>query len=297
MSRNPDKTIISIEYLKVYYRTSRGYVKAVDDVSFQVKKGLSLGVAGESGCGKSTLGRALIRLLPSNALVEGRIFLEGVDILRLTEEEFRGLRWKKISYVPQASQNSLNPIMTVYQHFVDTAQSHGIEDKAEIMKKAQELLSLVGLDPQSVMNRFPHELSGGMRQRAVIALALMFNPDVVILDEPTTAIDPLVQRYILDTLKEIKNKTASTIIIISHDIGALLELTERMAIMYAGKIVEHSRTDVLTSTPSHPYTDALVRSTLMLSRDVESVKPIYGLPPSLLNPPPGCRFHPRCPYT
>ncbi len=287
--------MIEVEDLKVYYYTRRGAVRAVDGVSFTLREGRSLGIAGESGCGKSTTAMALMRLIePPGKIVSGSIRIDDVDVLSLDEKTLRReIRWKKISMVFQGAMNSLTPVYTVFQHFVETAKAHGYEaSKSELRERAIELLNKVGLT-EDVLDRYPHELSGGQKQRVVIALALLLNPKYLIADEPTTALDVVVQAQILNELKKLQ-ESGINIILITHDLGVLSELSDDIMIMYAGKVVEYGPLEKVLGNPLHPYTKLLLEATPKLRGG--ELKWIPGAPPNLLNPPEGCRFEPRCPY-
>ncbi len=287
--------IIEVKGLSTVYYSLRGLVRAVDNVSFSVIRGEVLGVVGESGSGKSTLSMSILRVLPLNArIVAGSIMYNGVDLVRLPEQEMKKIRWHRISLVPQAALNALNPTMKIKEHFIETARYHGVRDKGAVIKKASELLELLRLEPRRVLESYPHELSGGMKQRVLIALALLLDPEVLILDEPTTALDVLTQRAILDLLKDLRKKIDITMIFITHDIAVIADLADRVAVMYAGKIVEIGDVFTVFKNPYHPYTRALIRSIPSVIGSVEEMKPIPGSPPDLVNPPPGCRFHPRC---
>ncbi|ALU11801.1 peptide ABC transporter ATPase [Ignicoccus islandicus DSM 13165] len=287
--------MIEVNDLKVYYYSYRGVVKAVDGVSFQLREGRSLGIAGESGCGKSTTAMALMRLIePPGKIVNGSIKIDDADILQLDEKTLRKeIRWKKISMVFQGAMNSLTPVYTVFQHFVETAKAHGYQaGKEELREKAIELLKKVGLK-EDVLYRYPHELSGGQKQRVVIALALLLNPKYLIADEPTTALDVVVQAQILNELKKLQESGIS-VILITHDLGVLSELSDDVMVMYAGKVVEYGPIEKVLGNPLHPYTKLLLDATPKLRGG--ELKWIPGSPPNLIDPPRGCRFGPRCPY-
>jgi len=274
-----------------------GWVKAVDGVSFSLSEGESLGIVGESGCGKSSLATTLVRVLPSNAKIkEGEVVLDGVNILSLPEERLRReIRWKKISIVFQGSMNALNPVLKVGDQIAEAILLHEDVSKDQAMARVGKLLGLVGLDP-SVANRYPFELSGGQRQRALIAMALALSPKVVIADEPTTALDVIVQAQILKLLGELRESSKSMMIFISHDVSAVAQVSDKVAVMYAGKIVEIGPAEKVLLEPLHPYTSALLQSVPSVKGERRQLKPIPGSPPNLLNPPRGCRFHPRCPF-
>ena len=295
--RGPTKSegpLLKVEDLSLYFRATTGTVQAVDRVSFELARSRSLAVLGESGCGKTSLARAILRLLPRNIdTYEGRVFLNGTDIMKLSDEHFRQhVRWKQISLVAQAAMNSLNPVMKVgYQVAEPLLLNHGM-GKREAMKRAGEVFQNVGI-PSDFLDRYAFELSGGMRQRAIIAMALITNPDLIILDEPTSALDVLTQANIMNTLKKIKKELDLNFMFITHDIATSSELADEVLCMYAGQLVEHSKAERFYREPLHPYAQKLMAS--VPSLHVEK-KPefIPGQPPSLFNPPEGCRFAPRC---
>ncbi len=289
--------MLEVKDLKVYYFTRRGAARAVDGVSFEVKKGESLGIAGESGCGKSTTGMAIMRLVEKpGRIVGGKILLDGEDVLSMEEEMFRKeVRWKRISMVFQGAMNSFTPVYTIYQHFKETMKAHDMFENDDIAREITiKLLKMVSLPPE-VADRYPHQLSGGQKQRVAIALALLLNPDYVIADEPTTALDVIVQAQIINLMKELQAKKGMSIILISHDLGVLSALSDKLMIMYAGKVVEYGDAKKILSNPLHPYTKLLLEATPRIRS--KGLKWIPGSPPDLTNPPPGCRFHPRCPLT
>jgi peptide/nickel transport system ATP-binding protein len=287
--------VLDVKNLKVYYFTSRGTVKAVDGVSFNVAEREVLGIAGESGCGKSTLGYALLRLVPPpGRIVDGKIILDGVDITSLPEDEVRKIRWSKISMVFQGALNVLNPVIRVGDQIAEVLMYHKGLTKKEALDIAAQYLKLVGLAPD-VLRRYPHELSGGMKQRVVIAMALILKPRLVIADEPTTALDVVVQAQIMNLLKQLKEQEKISMIFITHDLSLIAEIADKVAVMYAGKIVELGPSDAIFERPMHPYTQGLIRSIPSL-RQRKTLTWIPGAPPDLRNPPPGCRFHPRCPF-
>jgi len=287
--------LLDVRDLRTYFFTFRGVVKAVDGVSFKVEKGKTFGLAGESGCGKSTTAYSIIKLVPPpGRIVGGQILLDGkTDIVKMSEEEVRRkVRWKRISMVFQGAMNALNPVYTIGKQICEVLTYHAGMTKHEALERAKELLKMVGLEPD-IVKRYPHELSGGMKQRAFIAMALALNPDLIICDEPTTALDVVVQAQILNLLKQLQEKFKMSIIIITHDLGVIAELADDIAIMYAGKIVEKAPSEKIFLEPAHPYTRGLISSVPRLTKRVE-ITWIPGLPPDLANPPPGCRFHPRC---
>ncbi|MGC9103569.1 MAG: ABC transporter ATP-binding protein [Candidatus Methanodesulfokora sp.] len=290
-------SILSVNNLKAYFLTIRGAVRAVDNVSFSLEKGESLGLAGESGCGKSTLGYALINLLPPpGKIMDGRILIDGIDVTKLSEDELRKkVRWKKISMIFQGAMNALNPVYTIGYQMSEPLIYHEGMSKKEALEEAKRYLELVGLS-RDVVNRYPHELSGGMKQRVMIATALILKPTVLIADEPTTALDVIVQAQIINLMKKLKKELGISIIFISHDLSVISEIADRVAIMYAGKIVELGSSDSVYLKPKHPYTQALLRAVPRIRGKKEKLAFIPGAPPNLIEPPSGCRFHPRCPY-
>ena len=290
----PEKLLEVID-LKTYFYTTKGIVKAVDGVSFTLNKGEVLGLAGESGCGKSTTAYSLIRLVPPpGRIVSGKIMFEGKDLLKLSDEEFRReIRWKKISMVFQGAMNALNPVYTVGDQIAEVLMLHKGLTKKEAFEEAKKLLSMVGIDPRRVRS-YPHELSGGMKQRVMIAMALALNPPLVIADEPTTALDVVVQAQIMNLLKKLQREYNMSIILITHDLSLIAEIADKVAIMYAGKIVEFGTAEQVYGNPQHPYTQALLRSIPRLHGEITKLEWIPGTPPDLISPPPGCRFAPRC---
>ena len=289
--------VLKVVDLALRYSTRQGEVKAIREVSFDLERGQSLGLVGESGCGKTSLANCLMRLLPDNArLVGGQVFLDGKDLLALSEEEIRKVRWRRISMVFQAAMNSLDPVYKVGQQVVDAIETHGVETTvADARERVARLFQMVGLDPQ-LMERYPHEFSGGMRQRAVIAMALSCDPDIIIADEPTTALDVIVQDRILRELKGIQEELRMSIIYITHDIAVVAEVTDRIGVMYAGNLVELGDTTDVFRSPLHPYTEALMSSFPSVSGEKRPLASLSGEPPNLANLPSGCAFHPRCPY-
>ncbi|MCL0082127.1 ABC transporter ATP-binding protein [Dehalococcoidia bacterium] len=289
-------TLIGIEDLRLYFRSGRGIVQAVDGVSFTLGRGPSMVIVGESGCGKTSLARAILRLLPRNVHTHsGRVSLNGIDIMKLGEERFRReVRWRRIAMVPQAAMNSLNPVIKVGDQVAEPLLVHGlVGGKGEAAEQALAACKLVGL-PVDFLDRYPFELSGGMRQRAAIAMALVTKPALVILDEPTSALDVLTQANIMNVLKKIKREVETSFILITHDIATSSELADEAAIMYAGQIVEICDAARFYREPFHPYAKKLMASVPTLRGDKE-LEFIPGRPPSLINPPRGCRFADRCP--
>lgn len=285
-------SFLSVTDLKTQYKTQDGIVHAVDDVGFVLEKGESIGIAGESACGKSTLGLSLMRALQGGKVVSGDIIFDGKSIVKMPESEFtKNYRWKEISMIFQGAMNSLDPVFMVEQQFHEILKQHGYKGDSD--KKIPEILNSVGLDI-SVLKKFPHELSGGMKQRIVIAMALVLNPKFVIADEPTTALDVLVQAQIISLLKKLK-KDGLTIMLITHDLAVISEIAEKIGIMYGGKMVEFGSSSDIYKDPKHPYTQGLLQSIPSIK---ENKKPQYikGNPPTLLNPTQGCRFYDRCPH-
>lgn len=291
-----NSTFLEVKDLYMYFGTRKGPVKAVDGISFRANHGETLALIGETGCGKSSLAKALIRLLPRNVhTYKGHIYFNGKDIMNLKENEFRKLvRWTKISIVPQAALNSLNPVIKVGQQVAEPLIIHKNVDKKTALKKAKETLPLVGI-PKTFAERYPFELSGGMRQRTIIAMALIMNPDLIILDEPTSALDVLTQANIMNLLKKIRKERDVSFMLITHDIALSSELADKVAVMYAGQIVEFSDAETFYKSPYHPYSTKLMASVPTLSTD-KKLEFIPGSPPSLIDPPRGCRFTPRCPH-
>jgi len=288
--------LLQVEELTMHYSTKQGWVKAVDGVSFELAPGESLGLVGESGCGKTSLAMCLLKVLPDNSrILGGKVLLDGADLVPLHEEEMRHYRWRRISMVFQAAMNSLNPVQRVASQIVEAIRTHEGAGEEEARKRIADLFALVGLDA-SLMERYPHELSGGMRQRAVIAMALACNPQIIIADEPTTALDVIVQYHVLEELRKAQRRTGTSMIYISHDLGVIAEVSDRIAVMYAGKMVEVARSHDLFQRPYHPYTRALISSFPRLRGPKQPLASLVGDPPDLISPPTGCRFHPRCPY-
>ena len=275
----------------------RGYVKAVDDVSFQLGKGDALGLAGESGCGKTSTALTILRLLPWNGeVLGGSIIFDGEDILQMAEKKLRkDIRWRKISVIFQGAMNALHPTRTIGDQITEPMIAHEEISKEEAMERAGRLLDLVGIGAPKV-DRYPHELSGGMKQRTMTAMSLACNPELVIADEPTTALDVIIQAQVLKVMKELQNKLDLSIIMISHDLSMIAEMCNKAAIMYAGKIVEYGDIVSIFNHTVHPYTEKLIGAFPSIVGPKAELTSIHGFPPDLLYPPSGCRFHPRCPY-
>ncbi len=282
----------------MYYEIPfRGYVKAVDGISFSLDAKESLGIVGESGCGKSSLGITLMRLLPSNGrLVNGQVLLDGANIYDLPEDRLRKeIRWKKISMVFQGAMNALHPIIKVGEQIAEAIMLHEEMSKEEAWKRAGDLLELVGISRDRVDN-YPFEFSGGMRQRVMIAMALALNPAILIADEPTTALDVIVQAQILRLIKDLQEKFGISLILISHDVSVIAEMSDYVAVMYAGMFQEYGSAKDVFLNPLHPYTKGLLSSVPSVKGKPRRLASIPGAPPNLLNPPKGCRFAPRCPF-
>jgi len=294
---NSNTTVLDVHNLQTYYYTLRGPVKAVDNVSFQVKKGEALGLAGESGCGKTTVALSILRILPRGGKIEGgKIKFKEKDLAKLKEKDMRQVRWKKISIVFQGAMNALNPLFRVGDQIAEAilTNERGVKKK-EAYERANKMLELVGIQPSRGKD-YPHEFSGGMRQRALIAMALACNPELLIADEPGTALDVIVQAQVLKLMSELKGKLNLSMILITHDLSIIAELCEKTAIMYAGKIVEQGEIESIFKKPLHPYTQGLMSAFPSIKASKRRMTSIPGSPPDLLDPPSGCRFHPRCPY-
>jgi peptide/nickel transport system ATP-binding protein len=285
-------TTLYVNDLVVQYANHEKLVHAVDHVSFSCKENESIGIAGESGCGKSTLGLAILRTLQKNAIISGQIVFNDTPILDIPDSEFtEKIRWKQISMVFQGAMNSLDPVFTIKKQFEEILKKHNFEGDYESAIKS--IISSVGLS-DSILDKYPHEISGGMKQRVIIAMALILRPKMVIADEPTTALDVLVQAQIMVLLKKLK-KDGLSVMIISHDLGIISEIAEKIGIMYAGQMVEFGNLTDVYNNPKHPYTVALLDSIPKIS-DFKQKIPLKGAPPSLVNPPGGCRFYDRCPH-
>ena len=292
---------LSVRDLWVEYAGERGMVKAVRGVSFDLRPQESLALIGESGCGKTTLGLALIRLLVKTATIrQGQIWYrrggQGYDVLTLDERDMRHFRWRECAMVFQSALNALNPVLRIRDQMYDTVRAHNRTPRAEVRQRALDLLRYVQLDPGRVIDAYPHELSGGMRQRVLLAMSLLLDPQIIILDEPTTALDILTQRTILDLLKRLKAELGFSMMFISHDLSIAAELADRVATMYAGAIVELGPVYDIFYRPAHPYTLGLIRAVPTVTGEFEDLISIPGSPPDLVDLPSGCKFHIRCPY-
>jgi peptide/nickel transport system ATP-binding protein len=292
-----EQPLLSVRNLTLEYKTRKGYVSAVDGVSFDLMAGQAMGLVGESGCGKTTIAMSLLRLSPDNAVIrQGQLLLDGQDLLKLSEQEMRNVRWARISMVFQAAMNALDPVYRVEDQIIEALDRH--KDELTLTQKRQsveELFQLVGIDAK-MMSRYPHEFSGGMRQRAVIAMALACSPSLIIADEPTTALDVIVQDQVLRELARIQKTLNMSMIYISHDIAVIAEVADLIGVMYAGCMVEKADTQTIFQSPRHRYTKALLSAFPSIVGPKSELVALPGDPPDLLMPPPGCRFHPRCPY-
>ena len=292
-------TILSIENLKVVFHTYAGAVHAVNDVSFTLGRGEVIGIVGESGCGKSVTASSLLGLIPSppGEITAGRILFEGTDIVRMSNEQLQTIRGNQISMIFQDPMTSLNPVLTIGMQLAESYMVHQGLSKKQALDKAVDMLSLVGIpSPQVRLSQYPHQMSGGMRQRVMIAMALACSPRILIADEPTTALDVTIQAQIIDLMRNLNQQLQTSIILISHDLGVVAGLCSRVLVMYAGQIVEAASVYDLLSRPHHPYTWGLLRSVPRLDQSGIRLETIGGQPPDLLIPPTGCAFLPRCRY-
>ncbi|AJA93092.1 dipeptide/oligopeptide/nickel ABC transporter ATP-binding protein [Candidatus Nitrosopelagicus brevis] len=284
-------SFISIENLTTRYNTSKGLVHALEDVTFAIDKGESIGIAGESACGKSTLGLSIIQMISNGKIYSGKIQFDGQSLLDIPDDEFdKKIRWKEISMVFQGAMSSLDPVFSIQEQFDEVLKQHNFEGDSK--QSIIQSLNSVNLD-ESVLKKFPHELSGGMKQRVIIAMALILKPKFVIADEPTTALDVLIQAQIVNLFKKLK-KDGQSFMIISHDLAVLSEVAEKIGIMYGGRMVEFGDSEEIFLEPKHPYTKGLLESIPVLSKDTKP-KFIPGIPPNLVNPSEGCKFYDRCP--
>jgi oligopeptide/dipeptide ABC transporter ATP-binding protein len=294
------KELLKVKNLKTYFFTHEGTVKAVDEVSFSVNQGKTLGLVGESGCGKSVTALSIMKLIPNppGKIVSGEIWFEGKNLLKLDDKQIRKIRGKKISMIFQEPMTSLDPVFTIGHEIVEVIQLHQGLNKEEARKKAIEALKIVGIpDVEKRINNYPHQLSGGMRQRVMIAMALSCNPTLLIADEPTTALDVTIQAQILRLINDLKDKFGASVMLITHDLGVIAEMCDNVAVMYAGHIVEYTDVYTLFDNPLHPYTKGLSKSIPRMNVDVEHLNAIPGIVPNLLDLPSGCPFHPRCDFS
>lgn len=298
MAANSD-IILRFENMKIDYQVREGLVKSVDGITFDVERGKITALIGESGSGKSTLTGGILRILAPNGKIapESRILFEGKDILLMDASQVHNFRWRRASMVFQAAQNAMNPTLRIRSQLFDTVSDHGENPNSEkYRERLDSLLSMVRLEPSRVLDAYPHELSGGMRQRVIIAMSMILEPEFIILDEPTTALDVVTQHYIFDILKDIHEETGLSMMFITHDMSAVAKLADNIGVMYAGKIFELAGADEIFDRPLHPYTIGLLGSIPSVEGDEIKRKPIKGQPPDLINKPPGCVFHPRCDF-
>lgn len=290
------ENILEIKNLNISFQLEDESARAVHGVNLSLEKGKVLGIVGESGCGKSVTAMSIMRLLPSNAVIEsGEILYNGINLLNLSGKEMQTIRGSKISLIPQDPLTSLNPLYTVGEQIIETIEYHGKVSREEAKKLAVETLRSVKIpEPESRLNDYPHQFSGGMRQRAIIAMALCCNPDLIIADEPTTALDVTVQAQILDLIRQIQKEKNTSLIFITHDLGVIAEFCDYVAIMYAGRIVEYAEVSDIFKNPLHPYTKGLLEA--LPSPDKKVLNVIPGQPPAITENIPGCVFHPRCPF-
>lgn len=297
--QKPKEKILEVRNLQTYFFTDEGISKPVDGVDFTIHKGETLGIVGESGCGKSMTSLSILRLIasPPGKIVGGEILFKGQDLLKKTEAEMRSIRGNEISMIFQEPMTSLNPVYSVGEQIAEVFRLHQQLGKKEAWEKAVEMLQLVGIpSPEKRVKQEPHELSGGMRQRVMIAMALACHPEILIADEPTTALDVTIQAQILELMKSLQKELGMGIIMITHDLGVVSETCDRVAVMYAGKIVEYTDTKELFENPKHPYTLGLLNSLPRMDQDQEELQAIKGSVPSPFHLPSGCRFAPRCPH-
>lgn len=288
--------LLEVNHLQTYFKTSKGMLKAVDDVSFDLNYGEALGLVGESGCGKTTSALSIAKLLPKEGrIVGGEILLEGVDLIKKPEEEIRKNRWKDVSIIFQGAMNALNPVMRVGEQIAEAIVLHDRCSMAEAFRRAEDLLELVEI-PKDRIRHYPHEFSGGMKQRAMIAMALACDPKIIIGDEPTTALDVMIQAQILNLLEKLRRELSMGMILITHDLAILGETCDKIAVMYAGKIVETGTVNDIFDQARHPYTQRLIQCFPNVKGEKVIPDSIEGFPPNLLEPPSGCPFHPRCEY-
>jgi peptide/nickel transport system ATP-binding protein len=294
-SQNGRVSILQVCDLSVAYRTRRGDVGAVENVSFDLARGEFLGIVGESGCGKSTLLFAIAHLLaPPAEITSGSVTFKGTDLTALTERQLAGIRWKEVSVVMQSAMNALNPVKSIGAQFADAMRAHGVTVKQEVADRSAEVLRMVGIDPVHLRS-YPHQLSGGMRQRSMIAMALLFTPDLVIMDEPTSALDVVAQRSLMIQIKELQQQLGFAVIFVTHDMSLVSHFSDRLMVMYAGQVAEIGATRQVFDAPLHPYSAGLLDAFPSIRGPKVPLTGIPGSPPDLARPPQGCRFAPRCP--
>jgi len=292
----PDVPVLEVSHLSVDYVLDRGNVRAVDDVSFTVSRGEFLGIVGESGCGKSTLLFAVAQLLAAPAeIAAGSVTFGGTNLVGLTEGQLSAIRWRDMSVVMQSAMNALNPVKTIGAQFKDAMRAHGKFTGADVSARSAEVLKMVGIDPLHLRS-YPHQLSGGMRQRAMIAMAMLFTPDLVIMDEPTSALDVVAQRSLMVQIKDLQQALGFAVIFVTHDMSLISHFSDRLMVMYAGQVDELGATRTIFDRPQHPYTQGLLEAFPSIRGPRVPLQGVPGAPPDLSAVPTGCRFHPRCPY-
>ena len=291
------KPFLSVKNLTVEYRSQGQHVHAVNGVSFDLEEGETLGLVGETGAGKTSTAKAILRVLPDVGakIKDGEVFLEGEDLLKLSEKKMQGVRGNKISMIFQDPMSALNPVQTIVEQVAEPIRFHNKVSRAEATARAIKMLELVGITPDRV-REYPHQFSGGMRQRAVIAIALACEPKLLLADEPTTALDVTIQAQVLDLISELRKQFHTAMLLITHDLGVVGEVCDKVAVIYAGEIVEYGDKVAVYDHPTHPYTEGLFASLPDLEKTVERLTPIEGMPPNPTDLPAGCMFHPRCPY-
>lgn len=291
------KDLVVIKDLRTYFHTEDGVVRAVDDVSFKIKEGETIGIVGESGCGKSITAMSILKLIPNppGRIEGGEILFDGVNLLKYNEEQIRRVRGNQISVIFQEPMTSLNPVFTIGFQISEAIMLHQGLNKEQALEKSIEVLGLVGIPiAKQIVERYPHELSGGMRQRVMIAMAISCNPRLLIADEPTTALDVTIQAQILDLMRDLKSKLNTSIMLITHDLGVVAEMADYVVVMYAGKVIEEANVIEIFKNPMHPYTEGLLNSKPSLAGDLDRLTSIPGQVPNPLDMPKGCSFHPRC---
>ena len=285
--------LLEVKDLSVQYASRRGLVHALDDINLEIASGETIGIVGETGSGKSTLGKTLLEILPPGAKIAGRLLFRGTELQGLDKERIRKLRGEDIALIFQDPMTRLNPLMTIEEHFVEMINAHKRVSRKEAVALAESSLASMRV-PESRIRNYPHEFSGGMRQRIMIALALVLNPSLLVADEPTTSLDVIVEAQILKILEDLKRTYKMSLILITHNLGIVAEVCDRVAVFYAGKVVEIGSVHDIFSRPIHPYTQLLLKSIIHLN--TKELRSIEGAPPDLVSPPSGCRFHPRCPF-
>jgi peptide/nickel transport system ATP-binding protein len=292
---NTRDPIMRVRNITVDFRLPSRTLRAVDDVSLDVHRGEILGVVGESGSGKSTLASAMLNVVSvPGRITNGQVLFKGQDVLAFSEEDLRDFRWREVAMVFQAAQNSLNPVLKIREQFLDTAAAHGSQTKDQVLSKARDLLRYVRLEPDQVLDSYPYQLSGGMKQRTIMALSLLLDPELLILDEPTTALDVITQAYVMNIMRKAHDDLGITMVFLTHDVCIMAKIADRIAVMYAGQVVELGTVDDIFYRPFHAYTRGLINAAPSLTDDVTLRRAIPGSPPDLTDLPAGCRFAPRC---